>query len=206
MALTYGHLLLGKHKQEDLKAIQEQARAEQKKARKRGLWSSIGGTLGTWAAPALMSALGVTTGPAGLLAAKMAMGRLGRELGEKTAGPKASKEAIRKAGDHGFHKELRGDYIAGLEDAQESLDRQQWIQSVANPLQSYVADVGLENVNTQLKDFGQNVGEKAIEFKDRMTAMPSFNFEDLMNQITQYDTGNWDAPMPYKSGGKINAR
>ena len=39
-----------------------------------------------------------------------------------------------------------------------------------------------------------------------MTAMPSFNFEDLMNQITQYDTGNWDAPMPYKSGGKINAR
>ena len=135
MAMTLGALMMGKHKKEDLEEIHAEARRQQNKAKKRGLFSSIGGTLGSLLAPAAMGALGLSTGGLGLLAGKMVMSRLGRELGEE-AGPKVDYGAIKKAGKHGFkgHEELRQDYTSGLEDARDMQNRQQWLSSVMNPL------------------------------------------------------------------------
>ena len=56
MALSYGALLMGKHKKADLKAIQDEARKQQRRMKKRGLWSSVGRTLGSFAAPMAMGA------------------------------------------------------------------------------------------------------------------------------------------------------
>jgi len=130
MAMTYGHLLMGKHKKADLKAIQDEARSQQKKAQKRGLWSSIGGTLGTLAVPLMFG----TMGPMGAMAAKMAMGRIGRELGQHAAG---DIDTSNIKGEHGFYGDIAKDYIAGIEDADKALDRQQNIQSIMNPLQEF---------------------------------------------------------------------
>ena len=162
MALSYGALLMGKHKKADLEKIQKQAMDQQKKARKRGLRSAIGGTLGSILAPAIMGGLGLSTGGLGLVAGKMIMGRLGRELGEET-GPKVDTSAVGKD-THGFYKHIAKDYRSGLDDAKDSLNQQQWMQSVMNPIQEY----GMGKAGEQLKGWagGTKAGQKWGEFVD----------------------------------------
>jgi len=163
MALSYGALLMGKHKKADLEKIQAQAREEQRKARKRGLRSAIGGTLGSILAPAIMGSLGFTGGPLGAMAGKMIISRLGRELGEET-GPKVNTDAIGKD-THGFYKDIAKDYRLGLDDAKDALNQQQWMQSVMNPLQEY----GLGKAGKELGKFaeGTKAGQKYTEFIDK---------------------------------------
>ena len=133
MAMTYGMALMGKHKRKDLEDIQAEARKQQKRAQKKGLWSSLGGTLGSLAVP-LMFGTGI--GAPAALALKMGMGYAGRRAGEALA-PDVSRKAVREAGEHGFYKDEAERYAAGLKEAQENLNRQQFVGSIVNPLQEY---------------------------------------------------------------------
>ena len=117
MAMTYGMALMGKHKRKDLEDIQAEARKQQKRAQKKGLWSSLGGTLGSLAVP-LMFGTGI--GAPAALALKMGMGYAGRRAGEALA-PDVSRKAVREAGEHGFYKDEAERYAAGLKEAQEKL-------------------------------------------------------------------------------------
>ena len=133
MAMTYGMALMGKHKRKDLEDIQAEARKQQKRAQKKGLWSSLGGTLGSLAVP-LMFGTGI--GAPAALALKMGMGYAGRRAGEALA-PDVSRKAVKEAGDYGFHGDIAEDYASGLKEAQENLNRQQFMTSIVNPLQEY---------------------------------------------------------------------
>tara|TARA_R100000664_G_C2712119_1_gene108524 strand:- start:41 stop:724 length:684 start_codon:yes stop_codon:yes gene_type:complete len=215
MALTYGALLMGKHKKADLEKIQKQARAEQKKARKRGLRSAIGGTLGSILAPAIMGGLGLSTGGLGLMAGKMVMSRLGRELGEET-GPKVDTSAIGKD-THGFYKDIAKDYRTGLDDAKDALNQQQWMQSIMNPLQEY----GMGKAGEQLKGWasgtqagqkwgefvdegGLNLGEKlgdatkGLNIGENLGKVPGFNqLASLFKQVPLEERWDYEAPVDH---------
>ena len=163
MEMTLGALMMGKHKKADLEKIHAEARDQQKKAQKRGMWSALGGTLGSSLVPLLF---GTTMGPMGGMAAKMLMGRIGRELGEE-AGPKVDYGAIEKAGDYGFkgHEELRKDYTEGLKEARDTLNQQQWSQSFVNPIQ----EMGMAEAGKMASEWagGTKLGKGYQEYVDK---------------------------------------
>ena len=132
MAITTGAVKLGQHIKQDEEEVYKQWLAEQKKAQKRGRWSSIGRTLGSFIAPMILGGIG---GPAGAIAGKMIAGRLGAEAGETLAGrTKGGKFKKIGAGKHGFGGTQGKLYQESIEDAMKNLDQQQWMTSVTNPL------------------------------------------------------------------------
>ena len=191
MALSYGALLMGKHKKADLKAIQDEARKQQRRMKKRGLWSSIGRTLGSFAAPMAMGALGLGGGPLGLLAGKMVMGRLGAEAGEKLGGVgrigggDVSKKAMREAGTHGFFKDEASEYADMLGEAQSGLDKQQWMTSIMNP----VIETGGQEVLGQLQKAGGDLWGKYQAGKTGELLGKKVPISDFSYQTPSYRSG-----------------
>jgi len=154
MAMTAGSVLLGKHIKEDQQEIYDEWLEEQKKVKKKGMWSSLGRTLGSFAAPALMGALGIGGGPLGLLAGKMILGRIGAELGERGYNPKMKEIK----GTHGFGGSKAKEYSTSIEDALSSLDKTQWTTSIVNP----IMEVGAGEVMGQLKE---GAGDLMMKYK-----------------------------------------
>jgi hypothetical protein len=182
MALTYGALLMGKDKRDDLKQIQKEQKKAAKKARKRGLWSSIGGSLGSLGAGLLFSGMG----PMGMMAAKMAMGRLGREIGQHSAG---SVDTSKIKGEHGFYKDIAKDARDEITDFDKMIDKEQWMSSVVNP----VIEMGTAEALKMGKDFagdtklGQWVEKQRGKGTDLLKGKKGFHW--MHKGVTDPETG-----------------
>jgi len=125
--MNIGQVLLQSHMREDEREIMKQQQKAAKKAKKRGMWSAVGGKLGTLGAGLLFSGMG----PAGMIAAKMAMGRLGREIGQHAAG---DVDTSKIKGKHGFYNQAASDARQQITDFDKDLNKEQWMTSVVNPL------------------------------------------------------------------------
>ena len=127
------------------KASEKAVKAQQKK----GMWGSIGKTLGSIGAGALGTALG---GPAGgVLAAKMVGGYLGGRLGQGAVDTSKELAALRsQAGGGKFLTSQREDLLSAgkdlqgdFRDARSGMRNQLAMSSVASPLMAYGAAEGL---------------------------------------------------------------
>lgn len=126
------------------KEMEKQAKAQQKK----GMWGSIGRTLGSIGAGALGTMVG---GPAaGVLAAKMIGGFAGGKLGQELGGAEASKAGLKIDSKGNFLGSERRALGRAAEQAREDfteattgMRNQLGFSSVANPLMAYGAAEGL---------------------------------------------------------------
>tara|TARA_R100001126_G_C4837234_1_gene155001 strand:- start:164 stop:769 length:606 start_codon:yes stop_codon:yes gene_type:complete len=134
--MSKGKLLLQKDMKDDYLAVQEEAKKQQNKQRKKGLLSAVGGVLSNLAVPLL---IGTGAGAPLALASKFLMGYVGRNLFE-AMGPKVDTDAIKKASEKGFATDAAEEIVEDLKTAQKNLDRQQLIQSIVQPVQAVGVD------------------------------------------------------------------
>ena len=156
MSFAIGRALLERDVQTERAALQaEQKRLEEaaedaaEAQGKKGMWGSIGKTLGSIGAGALGTALG---GPAGgILAAKMVGGYLGGRLGQGTIDTSDELAALRsQAGKGSFLSSQREGLTESskllqedFRDARSGMRNQLAMSSVASPLMAYGAAEGL---------------------------------------------------------------
>jgi hypothetical protein len=156
MAYALGRALLGRDVSRERKKLQKEETKLQRemekqaeKQQKKGMWGSIGRTLGTVATGALLTPI---LGPGALLAAKMVGGYAGGRLGQGAI--KASKKDIKgPSGDYTYLGEERralGEAAkVGREDfdkATKGMREQLQFSSVVNPFMSFASTKGLEGI------------------------------------------------------------
>ena len=152
--MSKGKLLLQRDIKADYEAVQEEARKQQNRQRNKGLFSAIGGVLGSLAVPLL---IGTGAGAPLGLAARFLMGYVGRNIGE-SFGPKVDTDAIKKASEKGFATDAAEEIVEDLKTAQKNLDRQQLIQSIVQPVQA----VGVDKVAGMVTEGLTKVAPKTV--------------------------------------------
>jgi hypothetical protein len=160
MAFALGKALMARDISRERKSLRDDQRDLEKKAeeqadqmKKKGMWGSIGRTLGSVAVGA---ALAPVMGPGALLAAKMAGGYLGGRLGQGSV--KASAKDLKYTGEGNFLsserqdlKDYASDLKSDFKDAQSGMRKGLAVSSIKNPLMSFAAgDIGnLKSLGTK---------------------------------------------------------
>mgnify|MGYP003127793372 CR=1 FL=1 len=184
--MSKGKLLLQKDMKDDYLAVQEEAKKQQNKQRKKGLLSAVGGVLSNLAVPLL---IGTGAGAPLALASKFLMGYVGRNLFE-AMGPKVDTDAIKKASEKGFATDAAEEIVEDLKTAQKNLDRQQLIQSIVQPVQAVGVDKVAGMVTEGLTKVAPETVAKYKEFEktglfgdDIKNLFPDLYKDDLNKDI-----------------------
>ena len=172
MAMEYGRAMMArdiglerKELEEEEAELQKEMEKQAKAQQKKGMWGSVGRTLGTIATGALLTPF---MGPGALMAAKMVGGYAGGRLGQGLGGTEASKAGLKIDSKGNFLGSERRALGRAAETARSDFDlatkgmrNQLAFSSVANPLMSYVGGGG--------KFTKEGLGERFTEvgeFKD----------------------------------------
>ena len=172
------------------KEMEKQAKAQQKK----GMWGSVGRTLGTIATGALLTPF---MGPGALMAAKMVGGYAGGRLGQGLGGTEASKAGLKIDSKGNFLGSERRALGRAAETARSDFDlatkgmrNQLAFSSVANPLMAG----GMKGLKALGGEGAWDIGKGAGEgWTEQMVGSGSFvpeTGEEVMKSELEYTGGD----------------
>jgi|21_taG_2_1085346.scaffolds.fasta_scaffold00177_9 hypothetical protein len=164
------------------KASEDAAKAQQKK----GMWGSIGSTLGSMAVGA---ALTPVLGPGALVAAKAAGSYLGGRLGQGAINTSKEYDALKsQAGKGNFlssERQMLKDYGTdeqkAFKEATSGMRKQLAMKSATQPLMQFAASEGLEGIKGLGSADAWSVGKGAGAGWENM---PSFSGSGRFNPVT----------------------
>lgn len=136
---------------EEEKRLQEAAQDAAKAQQKKGMWGSIGSTLGSIGVGALLAPV---LGPGALVAAKAAGSYLGGRLGQGAVDTSDEYDALKSQAKKGnflsSERQSLADFGKGeqeaFKDATSGMRKQLAMKSVTQPLMQFAASEGLEGV------------------------------------------------------------
>lgn len=185
--------------EEEQRDLELEAQEQAKNMKKKGMWGSIGKTLGSIAVGAALTPF---MGPGALVAAKMAGSYLGGRLGQGAI--KASSKDLKYTGKGNFLSNERQDlknYASDLrsdfKDAQSGMRKSLAVSSVAAPAMAYAAG-GLDNLKALGSADAWKVGSGAGELGALKEALPGFDYGSAgfdPETATTYQLGHgsiWD--------------
>jgi len=186
MAFALGSALMArdvsrerKDLREEEKRLQKAGEAATEAQQKKGMWGSIGKTLGSIGAGALGTMVG---GPAGgILAAKMAGsylgGRIGQGLVDTSEEYDALKSQVSKGNFLSSEREDLRDFSTeaqkGFKDATSGMRKQLAIGSIKDPLMAYGAAEGLGGFKLGAEGLGKTTG--GMSAWDSLMSQPEFS-------------------------------
>ena len=190
--------------EEEEAELQKEMEKQAKEQQKKGMWGSIGKTIGSIGTGALFTALG---GPAGgVLAAKMIGGYAGGRLGQELGGAEASKAGLKIDSKGNFLGAERRALGRSAETAREDFDaatkgmrNQLATSSVTSPLMAYAGAVGLSGFGKEALLAG---GDKMSAW-DALISQPEFapfmgaKEEGVKKAVDPWKNPVWDAAGSY---------